>query len=186
MSTRSATLDKDTQTRSQAAEGSDSLCMGMEMPKPQEQHAWLQRFVGTWDAELEMSMNPASPPSRSRGVDTWRLLGGFWAISEGENLDFPFRYLMTLGYDPVKEKYIGTWADTMTSHGWRYEGSVDASGRILTLDTDAPFPPGSGKTTKFRDVMEFVTDNHRLYTSSMQLENGEWIKHLTINLRRRN
>jgi hypothetical protein len=46
----------------------------------------------------------------------------------------------TVGYDPQKKKYVGTWVDSVTPYLWTYEGSLDASGRILTLETEGRIP----------------------------------------------
>jgi len=41
--------------------------------------------------------------------------------------------MMTLGYDPQKKRYLGTWIGSMMSHLWVYEVELDASGSVLTL-----------------------------------------------------
>lgn len=184
MSSRTTTLEKKTNASAQDCPVTDNACEGMEMPKPGPEHAWLQRFIGTWDADLEMIV-PGQPPMPSKGEETWRALGGFWVISQGQNLQFPYQFTMTLGYDPTGKKYVGTWVDTMTSNLTRYEGTVDSTGRVITLETEMPFPPGSNKLTRFRDVMEFKSDDHRVYASAMLMDNGQWHTHLKIQMRRR-
>ena len=145
-----------------------------DLPKPVAEHAWLQRFVGEWTSEAECSCGPDTPPMLNKGTETIRQLGGFWIISEikSDSESFPFANLMTLGYDPEKKKYIGSWVDTMTSYMWRYEGSVDATGTTLTLETEGPCPMGG--ITKFREVMKLETPDHKLFTSSMLGPDGEW------------
>lgn len=55
------------------------------MPKVelQEQHRWLQRFVGDWTFEGEASMGPGQPPETFTGSESVRSLGGLWVLSEG-------------------------------------------------------------------------------------------------------
>ena len=154
-------------------------------PPPGKQHAWLQKFVGTWEAEVEATVDPSQPPMKSKGTETSRMVGGFWLIAEGKNEAFPFSYVTTLGYDSSKQKYVGTWVDSMTDYLWTYEGSVDATGKILTMETAGPCPLAPGKILKFRDVTEFKSPDHRIFTSAMQDEDGKWTTILTVNSRRK-
>jgi hypothetical protein len=158
----------------------------MEVPPPTKEHQWLRRFEGDWDSEIEIYIAPNQPPIKSKGVDHAYLLGGFWLISEGRNLEMDYECRLALSYDSSKQRYIGTWLDTMSSYLWHYTGTVDASGQVLTLETEGPFPPGADVgLTKFREVTEFKSDDHRVFTSSRQSATGEWISCVTINFYRR-
>lgn len=42
-----------------------------------------------------------------------------------------------------------------------------------------------GKTAKYRDVIEFKSDDHRVLTSHMQGDNGQWQKFMTAHYRRK-
>jgi hypothetical protein len=154
-------------------------------PPPGREHEWLQRFVGEWEAEIEACMEPGQPPMRSTGEERARMLGGFWLISEGRNSAFPFSFVFTLGFDPGKSRYVATWVDTMSGHLWTYEGEVDTTGEILTLDTEGPFPMAPGKRFKFREITRFVNAGHRVFTSSLLGEDGNWSTMLTVNSRRK-
>ncbi len=100
-------------------------------------------------------------------------------------MEMPMTGVMTLGYDPEKKKYVGTWVDSMTSHLWRYEGTVDAAGKVLTLDTEGPNPAAPGKTAKFKERIEFKSKDHKVFTSSMQGDDGEWVTFMTMNSKRK-
>ena len=162
-----------------------ALCDPSQMPKPTPEHEWLQKFVGEWEADVEMSMEPGKPPMISKGINRDRMLGGFWMISEGGNEAMGYNFLHTLGYDSKKKKYIGTWADSMTSYLWKYEGTVNAAGNILTLETEGPCPTEPDKLSKFREVTEFKSKDHRVFTSSMLGEDGKWTTFLTVTARRK-
>jgi uncharacterized protein DUF1579 len=45
---------------------------------------------------------------------------------------------MTLGYDPEKKQYVGTWVGSMMSYLWVYDGSLDAEEKVLTLNAEGP------------------------------------------------
>lgn len=154
----------------------------METAAPE--HRWLERFVGTWEIEIEIPPGPDQPPQVMHGIEVAQMIGPFWLVTDGSNNAFPYRCRLTLGFDTKRARYVGFWIDTMTSHFWRYEGAVDASGRILSLDTVGPFP-GSLELVKFREVTEFITDDHRLFTSSRENAAGEWECLCRMNFRRR-
>lgn len=146
-----------------------------EMPTPQKEHQWLQKFVGQWATETEISM-PGQEPMTIEGEETVKSLGGFWIISDLK-CDFDggqMHGVMTVGYDPRSKQYVGSWIDSMTNYFWKYEGELDASGKKLTLNSEGPCPMKGGELTKMRDVVEFVDDDTRTLTSYAQDENGQW------------
>jgi len=158
-----------------------------KMPAPVKEHGWLKKFVGEWESDIEMSMGPGQPVMKAKGMESSRLLGGFWLLAEskGNMMGMPFASQFTLGFDPDKKKYVGTWIDSSSSYLWKYEGSVDATGKILTLDTEGPSPMEPGKKCKFREVTEFKSDDERLFTSSLRGDDGKWNTILTMTTRRK-
>ncbi|HBJ38877.1 MAG TPA: hypothetical protein DDZ51_29855 [Planctomycetaceae bacterium] len=58
---------------------------------------------------------------------------------------------------------------------WRYEGNVDASGKMLTLDADGPNFMGEGKLTKFQDIYAFDSADEILITSRMLGTDGQCV-----------
>ena len=157
-----------------------------EFPKPQKEHEWLQQLAGEWEAECEMFMEPGQPPLKSKGTETVRTVGGFWIVAENKSefMGQPFTGLLTLGYDARKEQYVGTWVDSMTGYLWTYEGAVDSAGKVLTLETEGPCPEKPGELSKFREVLEIKGKDHKVFTSSIQGEDGQWHTFVTINYRR--
>lgn len=157
------------------------------MPKPQDEHQWLQRFVGEWDLEGEFTLEPGQPPIKTHGTETVRSLGGFWIISEvkGEFMGQPMQGVMTLGYDPKRSQYVGTWVDSMGDHLWRYEGAVSESGDKLTLESEGPCPMQPGRTAQMKDVTEFQGDDVRVLTTHVQLEDGQWVAPMKMTARRK-
>jgi hypothetical protein len=93
--------------------------------------------------------------------------------------------LLTLGYDPAKKKYVGTWVGSMMAYLWVYEGAVDAGGKALTLETEGPDCMGGGGTAKFREVMEMKGENERVFTSSTLGADGKWSTVMTSRYRRK-
>jgi hypothetical protein len=157
------------------------------MPQPVKEHQWLQQFVGEWDTQTEINMPGMPAPIKAQGTETVRSIGGFWIVGEGtstmEGMG-TMTGIVTLGYDPEKQKYLGTWIDSMTSTLWKYEGTVDAEGKKLTLHTEGPCPIKPG-IVKFTETVEFKSKDHRIFTSSFQNDDGSWVKMVTVNQHRK-
>ena len=157
--------------------------------EPQKEHHWLQQLVGEWNYEHEAAMAPDKPKEKFTGTESVRSLGGLWTIGEGTG-PMPdggtANTLMTLGYDPQKKRFVGTFVGSMMTQMWVYEGSLDAAGKILTLDTEGPnFAPGATGMTKYKDIIEFVGDDYRTLTSRMLGPDGEWHEFMTAHYRRK-
>ena len=158
-----------------------------QFPQPTKEHQLLQKFVGEWESTAEGKMGPDQPVMTCKGTATSRMLGGFWLVTENDNemMGMKIVAVQTIGYDPAKKKYIGTWVDSMINHMWEYEGTVDAAGKKLTLEAEGPNFVAAGKTAKFRDAYEFKSPDHIEVTSSMQGEDGKWVEFMTGQLRRK-
>ena len=163
------------------------LAQQPEFPGPEKEHQWLHQFVGDWETQSEGSAGPGQPPMKCEGVMTTRMLGGFWVVNElkGDMMGIPMTGIQTIGYDPAKKKYVGTWVDSMMNYMWKYEGVIDESGKRLTLEAEGPNFIAEGKVTKFRDAYEFESPDHIIATSSMLAEDGKWVTFMTGDMRRK-
>lgn len=154
---------------------------------PQKEHQWLQQMVGEWTFESEVSMEPGQPPLKTHGCESVQSLGGLWVVGEGKG-DMPgggaATTLVTLGYDPQQQKYVGTFVASMMTHLWVYNGTLDTDAKVLTLNTEGPNCTGDGAIVKYRDVVEFLSDDHRTLTSYMQDDQGEWHPFMKATYRR--
>jgi len=160
---------------------------GMTQPEPQKEHAWLQQFVGEWTYEHEALMGPDQPPMKATGTESVRSVGDFWVVGESRGTmpdGGPATMIITLGYDPHKGRFVGTFIGSMMTHLWVYDGELDATGRILTLEADGPSWTDPGKTAKYRDVVEAVSDDHRLLKSSVLGDDGAWHEFMVAHYRR--
>ncbi len=162
--------------------------------EPYAGHLWLQQLVGEWTSES----SEASAPGEEAPVCVWRetvrSLGGLWVLCEGQG-GMPDgevgTTLMTLGYDPEQNAFVGTFIGSMMSHLWIYHGELDSSGRQLTLHTEGPsltpegmMPATRMKRVKYRDVIELLSEDQRVLRSSYLDDEGEWQLFMTANYRR--
>lgn len=159
--------------------------------KPEKEHQWLERFVGEWSYEGEAVMAPGQPAMKWGGTESVRSIGGLWVVGEGRGAmpdGSPATTIITLGYDPRRKRFTGTFIGSMMTHLWVYDGGLDPAGRVLTLDTEGPSctgeGEGGGKLEKFKDVVEFRAEDHRVLTSSMLGADGKWTQFMTAHYRR--
>lgn len=159
-------------------------CMQAEALK---EHQWLQQLVGEWTYDAVALMEPGKPLEKCAGSESVRSLGGLWILAEGTG-EMPgggaATMLLTLGYDPQKGRYVGTWVGSMMTHLWVYDGELDAGGMTLTLNSEGPDMSAEGTMAKFRDVIEFKSDDHRTLTSHMLGADGTWLGIMTAHYRR--
>jgi len=155
--------------------------------EPQNEHHWLQKLVGEWTYETEVTMKPGTSPEKSTGIESVRSLGGLWILAEGQG-EMPgcgaATTMMTLGYDPQKKRYVGTWIGSMMTHLWVYDGELDASEKVLTLNAEGPAMSDEGKMAKYKDAIEFKNDDLRVLTSHMLGDDGKWCEFMTAHYRR--
>src|SRR5688500_11291052 len=153
----------------------------------QQEHRWLQQMVGEWTWESEATMEPGKPPEKFGGTETVRSLGDLWIVAEGEGMmlgDSVHKTMMTLGYDPLKKRFVGTWLGSMMGYLWIYEGVLDRDEKVLTLDAEGPSMEVEGEIRPYQDIIEFRSDDHRVLRSQIQSANGQWHHFMTANYRR--
>jgi hypothetical protein len=71
------------------------------------------------------------------------------------------------------------------THLWVYDGALDAAQRVLTLDTEGPSMTADGRMAKYRDAIEFKSDDHRVLTSHVLGDDGTWRGFMTAHYRRK-
>jgi Protein of unknown function (DUF1579) len=156
--------------------------------EPQAEHRWLQKLVGDWTYEAEAQMAPDKPvESCGSGTESVRMLGGLWLLAEGKGQmpgGAPAATLMTLGFDPGKKRFHGTWIGSMMTHLWVYDGELDATGRILSLHAEGPSFAGDGTMAKYKDVIEIVSEDHRTLSGNLLGDDGKWVTFMTAHYRR--
>jgi hypothetical protein len=117
-----------------------------------------------------------------------RTLGEAWLLAEGRGQmpdGTPTQTLMTIGYDPAQQAFVGTWIGSMMNHLWHYRrGTLDAGERVLTLEADGPRFDGKPGSAQYRDILELVSDDERLLHGNVQLDDGSWSRFMTARYRR--
>jgi len=87
--------------------------------------------------------------------------------------------VITLGYDPAKSRFVGTFVGSMMPSMWVYEGSLDASERVLTLDTKGPSFTDPNTLTEYQDIIEIIDADTRILRSVIKGDDGQWFPFMT-------
>jgi len=159
----------------------------MEVAKTKE-HAWLQRIVGEWTGEGTAEMGPGQPTQTFNVEESVRPIGDVWIQGEGRGKmpdGTPSTTLVTLGFDPDRKRFVGTFIGSMMTYLWIYDGELDRSERILTLNAEGPSMAGDGKMAKYQDIVEVKDEDHRTLSSQILMPDGTWTKIMTAHYRRR-
>lgn len=148
---------------------------------PNPEHEFLQKFVGDWDLEI------SGPGMQGKAVMNSTMLGKLWLVNSSEHAmsGMKIKSIQMIGFDPEKKKYVGIWADSMMNYMWRYEGTVDETGKKLTLEAEGPSMSGDGTMAQFRDAYEFKDDDTIIATSTVKGKDGEWTEMMKSTGKRR-
>lgn len=132
-------------------------------------------------------MGPDQPPVKGTGTESVESLGGLWAFAKGEGVmpnGDTMRYFVALGYDVSFHEYRGAWFADVSSHLWKYVGTLSEDGKTMTLDCTGPHMMKDGVTANYRDVIELIDANTRRMISYGQDEEGNWQQFMVTNYRR--
>ncbi len=134
---------------------------------------------GTWQATLSMHRGADQAVEQIIGVETNTMIGDLWSIGKLElpGAEAPYVGFATLGYDPSKEKYVGTWVDSLSPQILEMHGNYDDKSSTLTL-----FYTTLGKNGELeerKNVMVYEDENTRDYDSYLK-EGDEWKLYMEI------
>ena len=155
--------------------------------KIEKQHEWLQQMVGEWTYEGECSMGEGEPPMKFEGTETVRSVGGLWIVAEGKGSmpdGSPATMILTVGYDPKRGRFVGSWIGSMMTHMWVYDGALDGAKKVLSLESEGPDCMGDGEMARFRDVVEITGKDTRLFSGGRVNADGSWSKFMTMRYTR--
>jgi len=148
--------------------------------------AFLHQLSGEWSVLAEATLGPGQEPVRRESREVARVLGGKWLVAEGTGAlgDQTFTSILTLGYDPAEERFVGTWIDSMQTHLWLYTGILDDSGTALTLETEGPILGDPTRTAQYREVIEIRGADRKVMRSMILGPDGEWFEFARAEYRR--
>jgi hypothetical protein len=131
---------------------------------PGEHHKKLATYVGEWDYEVHMWMEPGAQPMLSKGTATTKwLIDGMWVQTEmkGTMMGRPYHGVTISGFDLYKKKHVGCTVHNMTTAILASEGVVvDPTGKLeVSYGTLDEYMTGEhDKAVKY--VTRHIDDDH--------------------------
>lgn len=141
-----------------------------------EHHRWLQQLCGNWTFEGECFTPEGS--SKQKGTQTISKFGDLWiqAESETEVDGDTMKSIITLGYDPAKSKFVGSFIATVMTSFWVYEGELDAAKKLLPLKCKGPRFDGKPGLSDYEDVIDIVSPNEYYLRGRIKQDDGTWVE----------
>ncbi len=137
-----------------------------QSPGPSKEHEALKVMEGTWDYVMKSpAMGPDHPAGEYKGTEVCTPVGGFWMVFDIKTPDMggmPWHGHGSIGYDPVKKKYVGHFINSMSPLSMTGEGTMDAAGRVMTMTWSSHGP--DGKPATMREVFEQKDNDHATMT----------------------
>lgn len=148
--------------------------------------AFPEIMAGNWALAVEVSPGPGQESMRFEGRAHARWLGEQWLVAEssGEAGEQTYTWIFTLGYMPHVEEFVATWVDSRQSYLWDYSGTLDESGRAVTLETKGPIMGNPEMLGEFRVIVEIIDDDHWVMRSSILGPDGEWFEFTRVDFQR--
>lgn len=153
---------------------------------PTKEHKWLQQLIGTWTFEYEMPGDEGKTVAVS-GTETFRSIGEWWVQGESRSKTPDGKEsvsVMTLGFDPLKGRFVGSWLGSMMPNLWVYDGELEGNGRVLSLYSEGPSMDGSGSLAPYKDVIEIVSATHRTLSGHSKDADGTWQPFMKVEYRK--
>jgi hypothetical protein len=143
----------------------------MATTSPGPQHKWLDKFVGKWKCTSRMWMDPSMPPMESPGTAEIRwVLEGRWLLqdqkgemimpdAQGNMKKVPMNGMGFTGFDRFRKLYVGNWCSSVSTAMLPMSGTVDPSGKVLTMygEMDEPMLDMVARQVKY--VTRWETDD---------------------------
>lgn len=149
--------------------------------------AFLEQLAGEWTVVSEAIPGPGQEPIRAESREVSRFLGEKWLVAETHATSpsgQPVTSILTLGYDPIEDRFVGTYISSMQTHLWSYSGTLDEAGRVLVLETEGPILGDPARTAEYREIIEVTGSDRKLIRSSIRGPDGEWFEFARAEYRR--
>lgn len=138
----------------------------MQPPPKTAEHEWLAQLAGEWTWLMEEPQPEEGKPAYA-GVANARMLGDLWLVSEWSDTEGSkdSASIQTIGFDPDKGCFVGTFISAMGTKLWLYDGRLEDERKTLVLEAEGPHMTEPGKTMPYRDSIRLQGPDEYLVES---------------------
>ena len=169
-----------TRTRSKAKSATTAVTEATlrDVAKDSPALAALHADIGTWQATVRSTVDPAAPPTEEKGRErVTPICGGkyTWSNFSGSMMGAPFEGHALVGYDPTEQEFVCYWIDSMSPTWARTTGKFEPDADSLTMTGRCRCP--DGRMMRMTEVMTREGENSRSRRMEFEVE-GEPGKHV--------
>lgn len=152
----------------------------MKLMAPNENHAYLAGYAGSWDVTTTAWMAPRAEPTVSKGaMEASMILGGRYLLMKyaGTMFGQPFEGMQIVGYDTMAKKFVTFWIDNTGTAFYLTSGTRDEAAGVETQYGEWP-DPMTGGSSKVKGVTRTVSSDEFVYEMYMIGDDGDEFKSL--------
>lgn len=154
---------------------------------PSAAHQVLEPLAGRWSYTGYFWMSPDAPAEEMMGAAQNTLVYGGRFLKqeiEGPWMGETFHGLGFVGYDNIKEEYVSTWLDSMSTGIMTVTGQYDQATKTLKQSGSNSCPLTGEKARYGRSEWTVTDGDHNTYTSYMAGPDGNEFKTMEIKYTR--
>jgi hypothetical protein len=157
--------------------------MEFEPTRPTPEHLWLKQLIGEWRVEV-----PKDHPGPQEGYEVTTAFGDYWVSLAGTMLLDGVVFgstIIQIGFDAKTGKFVGSFIGTVMPEHWIYSGYLSEDKKSLILESEGESFEGDGKIRLYRDIIEVVSSDHRIFRSECKMDDGSWKQFMFADLHRK-
>ncbi len=155
----------------------EMMAKWMQSMTPGEHHAHLAPFVGSWKYTNKWRMAPDAPWSETGGVaKVHAIMDGRYIVQNIDGDEFmgmKFKGMGVTGYDNMRQKYVSTWMDNMSTTILMTEGTCDNSGKVITFTGKMDDCMTDRKDVAIKEVLTVINNDKHTFAWWFQAPSGE-------------
>jgi hypothetical protein len=130
---------------------------------PGPEHKLLDPLVGKWTTTAKMWWGGKKPEQATGHAEAKWILGGRFVEEHYDTIMWgkPYAGNGILGFDTRTKKYVSTWIDTWGTWITEEEGTMDQTGKVLTL-TAQDYDETGAKTRPIKFIYTIDGNDHHI------------------------
>ena len=157
----------------------------MDYMTPGPMHEMMAGSVGEWKSKNTFWMDPAGEPMVNEGTVKFEMImdGRYMkSTHKGMVMGMPFTGMNLQAYDNATKEFVAVWIDNLGTGMSVSNGTYDEATKTIN-STGTMVDPMSGKSVKYRQTIQLLSDNHQVMEMFIYLE-GKEIKNMIVELKR--